>query len=352
MTTLTHKRFIEIASNVSVSLRVDREAGIIRGVKLCGIKSINGREYPESVLRSAIAKYEEAKAYLGHQRREERGNDRPFQDWLGVIRNARWGGDGNYGDLYLRRESGHFSSVCEAAEKFPNNFGCSHVASGSSRYRDGVEIIESIETVFSVDIVTEPATARGLFESASDPAVSAAAEALSTAKFTSLFDRFAEQATKAVATAAAAGDSSPLTDLIGTVNDIVALAVDWVSDRAADSSDADAAELVLMAGKLVISALGNPAREDAIALLAEAIATMRQALGVIYPGPSAKSAAAPTGMDDDDIPATPGSEGDYFTGRKGGGKSYEQRFGESAKRAGDELNQISSPWREQTQTRK
>ena len=44
----------------------------------------------------------------------------------------------------------------------------SHVADGASNLRGGEEIVEKISEVFSVDLVLEPASMRGLFESVND----------------------------------------------------------------------------------------------------------------------------------------------------------------------------------------
>jgi hypothetical protein len=159
---LKHKRFREIASTRG---RVDREAGIIYGVQLLGKKSKNGREYSEEAMQKAVGLYDGKKCYMGHPESSKMGEDRPFSSWLGVIENSRYESGAIFGDIKLRKTSPHFEEVLEAASDFASNFGCSHVADGTSRLDRGTEVIEEITEVFSVDIVTEPATASGLFES-------------------------------------------------------------------------------------------------------------------------------------------------------------------------------------------
>ena len=145
--------------------QVDSTSGIIRGVKIIGNKSVNGRRYPPKVLRQATHKYEGSKVYLNHPDAKDGMFDRPFGDWVGVVRNVRSKSDGLYGDIHLRQKGEHFESILEAAESFSECFGLSHVADCKSKFRDGVEEISEIIEIFSVDLVTDPATTEGLFES-------------------------------------------------------------------------------------------------------------------------------------------------------------------------------------------
>ena len=157
------RRFVELARTKG---RVDATAGIIYGVKLLGRNSRNGREYSENAMRDAVPMYEGKKVYVDHPTRETMQDDRKFGDWAGVIRNPRYESGAVYGDIHLRQKSRHYDELIEAAERFNSAFGLSHVADGESRMRGGIEVIESITDVFSVDIVTDPATTAGLFESA------------------------------------------------------------------------------------------------------------------------------------------------------------------------------------------
>jgi hypothetical protein len=146
---------------ISAISRVDREAGVIHGVKLIGRQSRNGREYSSDALRDAIPKYEGVKVYVDH----DPGANRKVDDWVGVVENPTLRSDGLYGDIRLRKQSARYEEICEAAEDFHDAFGMSHVADGESRMVGGIEIVESINEVFSVDIVTVPATASSLYES-------------------------------------------------------------------------------------------------------------------------------------------------------------------------------------------
>lgn len=147
------------------SATVDANSGVIRGVKLLGLNSRNGRRYTREALQRALPLYNDTKIYLNHQRRAERGEDRQFESWAGVVQNAEIRQDGVYGEAHLRKESPFFRGLVEAATRFPKSFGFSHVADGDSRMEGGTEVVESISAVESVDIVTDPATTKGLFES-------------------------------------------------------------------------------------------------------------------------------------------------------------------------------------------
>jgi hypothetical protein len=144
---------------------VDAERGVLRRVKLIGLESRNGRSYRPAALKEAVKLYEGRKIYVDHPRQDEAGADRKMDDWAGTITAARFESDGIYGDIKLRKESGHFAGIIEAAQEFPRDVGFSHVADGESKYEGETEIVESIRQVFSVDLVTDPATTAGFFES-------------------------------------------------------------------------------------------------------------------------------------------------------------------------------------------
>lgn len=145
--------------------QVDQEGGLIRGVKVLGIESRNQRRYPNDVMKAAAHKYEGVKVYIDHPKRSELGEDRSFRDWAGNLRSPRVESDGIYADVRLRRKSESYEEIIEAATDFWKDFGFSHVADCDSYEDHGVDVVESINEVLSADIVTEPATTNGLYES-------------------------------------------------------------------------------------------------------------------------------------------------------------------------------------------
>lgn len=144
-------------------LRVDREQGIIYGVKVLGRKSGNGPIYPQSVTRQALPLYEGTKVNLDHPPRTRPADDRSVQDRFGKLQNVRDQVDGLYADLHYIRSHPLAAVVAEAAENMPDVFGLSHNANIRESLDTG-EVV-AINRVRSVDLVADPGTTRGIFES-------------------------------------------------------------------------------------------------------------------------------------------------------------------------------------------
>ncbi|MFI4875959.1 MAG: hypothetical protein ACIALR_11495 [Blastopirellula sp. JB062] len=155
---------VKEAVGVSQAARqVDRAAGVIRQVQICGPLSRNGRDYSQA-LDSAAPSYEGVKVNIDHGFAP--GEERSFFAGFGVIRHARRQGDAIYGDLHFLKSHELAELVCERAERFPETFGLSHDADIDG-YVDGAGIFQvtKITAVRSVDLVGDPATGRGIFES-------------------------------------------------------------------------------------------------------------------------------------------------------------------------------------------
>lgn len=144
---------------------VDRNAGIIPRVKILGRESRNGRTYSDKAMQSAATLYEGAKVNIDHTPRSEPDRERAFAEGFGELRGVKVDGDGVYGDLHYIKSHPMAATVAESAERFPKQFGLSHHAEGEMVKRDGKWVVESIDSVRSVDIVGRPATNAGLFES-------------------------------------------------------------------------------------------------------------------------------------------------------------------------------------------
>jgi len=147
-------------------LRVDRGAGIIRGVKLLGLASRNGRRYREDALVEARGLYEGAKVNINHPKGHPL-SPRDYQDRLGVIRGVLFrAGGGLFGDLHFNPNHALSEQLIWDAEHAPQNVGLSHnVLARTSRDGDDT-VVEAISKVQSIDLVADPATTAGLFEHA------------------------------------------------------------------------------------------------------------------------------------------------------------------------------------------
>ena len=156
----------EFCSSRGLALRIDRTAGLLRGVKLLGLASKNGREYPEATLARAAALYEGAKVNVNHPKGHPFA-PRDYQDRLGTIRNvvAR-SGEGLFGDLQFNPKHALAEQLVWDAEHAPENVGFSHNVQARTAKRGDQTIVEEILAVQSVDLVADPATTRGLFECA------------------------------------------------------------------------------------------------------------------------------------------------------------------------------------------
>ncbi len=156
----------EFTDSRGVKLRVDRDKGIIEGVKILGLESKNGRTYLKETIARAVALYEAAKVNLNHPD----GNPtqpRDYRDRLGTMRQVRVGqGDGGlFADFHFNPKHAIAEQLCWDAEHAPENVGFSHnVQAKVSRGRGGTVVVEEITRVQSVDLVADPATTKGLFE--------------------------------------------------------------------------------------------------------------------------------------------------------------------------------------------
>lgn len=145
--------------------RVDRVNGFIRGVKILGRSSRNGREYSNAAIQEAAKLYEGIGVNLNHPSRATPNASRPVEDGIGWLENVKVLADGVYGDLAVIKSHPRAETVFEFAERNPTRFGLSHNAGGNVVTRNGRQIVESVGTVRSVDLVQNPATNASLFES-------------------------------------------------------------------------------------------------------------------------------------------------------------------------------------------
>jgi hypothetical protein len=154
----------EFVDSRGVTLRVDRAAGVLRGVKLIGLESLNGRRYRPEALQAAVALYEGAKVNVNHPK-EGPLSPRDYRDRLGVIREVEFRAEeGLFGNLHFNPKHAVAEQLAWDAEHNPRNVGFSHNVVARLT-RDGSQaLVEAISHVQSVDLVADPATTRGLFE--------------------------------------------------------------------------------------------------------------------------------------------------------------------------------------------
>ncbi|MFM7162535.1 MAG: hypothetical protein ACKO3P_19430, partial [Planctomycetaceae bacterium] len=154
----------------SESPHVDREAGVIRGVKILGKTSRNQRDYSPEALAQAARLYEGLGVNVDHPRARTLAAPRQVADGLGWLAGVHVTDEGVYGDLHYLRTHPQAAMLAEAAERNPRRFGLSHNAEGRVVRRAGRWVVESVARVHSVDVVQNPATNQGLFESCAEAA--------------------------------------------------------------------------------------------------------------------------------------------------------------------------------------
>jgi hypothetical protein len=139
---------------------IDRANKVIKGISVLGNHSPNsgGREYTPRAMQSACTVFENKPAYLDHK--DEKG--RSTKELVGKFTNLRLVENRVKGDLMVL---GKEDWLFEAAERMPEVIGFSIDAQAQYRKKpEGGEVIESIVSGKSIDLVTDPATVRGLFE--------------------------------------------------------------------------------------------------------------------------------------------------------------------------------------------
>ncbi len=154
----------ELFDSRGLRIGVDRQAGVIRGVKILGLESRNGRSYLPEALAAAAPLYEGAKVNVNHPKSGPAGA-RDYQDRIGVIRGVKAGGDGLFADFHFNPKHVLAEQLLWDAEHAPENVGFSHNVEARTARRGERVVVEAITRVQSVDLVADPATTRGLFES-------------------------------------------------------------------------------------------------------------------------------------------------------------------------------------------
>jgi hypothetical protein len=165
----------EFCDSRGLELRIDRQLGVLRGVKLLGFDSRNGRQYLPTALAAAVGMYEGAKVNVNHPKGSPLAA-RDYQDRLGVVRNiAVKESEGLFGDLHFNPKHALAEQLLWDAEHAPENVGFSHNVQARTVRQGEQTVVEAILRVQSVDLVADPATTRGLFEQ-HDPALESLSE--------------------------------------------------------------------------------------------------------------------------------------------------------------------------------
>lgn len=150
------------------ALQVDEQENVVRGVKFLGFVSENGRRYLPEAVRKKLSAYEGIKVNIDHPENAHAtgSSSRRFSDRFGRLVNVRLEPAGGYCDLAFNPEHREAKAFVWWAKNDPGAIGLSHNATGSGEEDDnGTFVVDEIHEVYSVDLVADPATTKGLFES-------------------------------------------------------------------------------------------------------------------------------------------------------------------------------------------
>jgi hypothetical protein len=137
---------------------------VVKNVKVLGMKSRNGREYPLPVMAKARELYEGKPVNLDHPKPNQ--EMREFTERFGRLQNVRMGQDGLYADMTYNPAHPLAKAFDWWVKNDPNAVGLSHNATARiQRNREGRDEVTEIIEVESVDLVADPATTKGLLES-------------------------------------------------------------------------------------------------------------------------------------------------------------------------------------------
>lgn len=162
---MSYETLQEFVDSDGLELRAEAAKGIIRGVKILGLASRNGRQYTPEAIEKAAHLYERVKVNVNHPGTKLQ-EPRDYRDRLGQIRTVTVRDDGLFGDLYFNPKHPVAEQLVWDAQNAPANVGLSHNVLAGVRNRDGRQVVEEIRAVQSVDLVADPATTQGLYEAA------------------------------------------------------------------------------------------------------------------------------------------------------------------------------------------
>jgi len=160
-----------IAFSPDVVEETEGGAAVLRNVLLLGPESRDRagkvrRKYQPAALASAANLFDGARVYFDHAKPKDLAGVRSVRELAGFVSRSHLAADGVRGDIDLVDDIEATKTVLWFARKRPSAMGFSpHLRQIGVRRRGGIDMIESLGAVASADIVTEPATTHGLFES-------------------------------------------------------------------------------------------------------------------------------------------------------------------------------------------
>lgn len=260
--------------------RVDADRGIVRNVKILGLRSRHGYDYSPAAAKAAVSLYEGAPVNVDHPERSKAGAARSYRDRFGKLQNVHFvEGDGIRGDLRYNPKHPIADQFAWDAKHNPTACGLSHNASGplSPPRGSGTRpICESIEKVRSVDVVADAATNTSLFEGKSRMRIRSKKKNINPRKFRrQLMESFGRQAAKT---------------LLEAVGDDPAAMQGMAGAMEAGGDEANVEALLALIKRVIADP--NISAEDTIKLVSKRLKALKE----MIPGGAKKNSAAAAEM--------------------------------------------------------
>lgn len=160
---LVRRRLTERCQCADATLARDGEVGVLRNVVVLGLNSKNRRRYTPEAARQALQLYQGARVNLDHP--DHPDGPRSVRDRFGRLINVRYENGRLRADLHYNPRHPFAPAVEWFAANDPGAIGLSHNAIGEGKEEGGVFVVRKIVELRSVDLVADPATVGGLFES-------------------------------------------------------------------------------------------------------------------------------------------------------------------------------------------
>lgn len=174
--TMKETKLFILTESVLAESQIDKENRIIHNVIILSKNSVDAsgkirRTYTDDCLDRSVAIFEGAPAYIDHPDDNQARQGRSVRDQYGFYRGVQHIGEKVIAKDLVLYDNPDAALVMSIAEKNPKSAGNSIHAAGKVRAEKGTEIVEEIlpRTRWghrsSVDLVDDPATTRGIFES-------------------------------------------------------------------------------------------------------------------------------------------------------------------------------------------
>lgn len=156
--------------------KIDRERGVIEGTAIITSHSSNGtnhkRVYSDRALQQIAKMSEGLPAFANHVPADQAFKPRDVREIIGRHHNVKFlkGADGVgrvMSDLHIVEH--HQPWVFSLADRMGDMVGNSLVSKGTVKMEGDTEVVDDILQVRSADLVSDPASTKGLFEAAGSP---------------------------------------------------------------------------------------------------------------------------------------------------------------------------------------